>query len=249
MLRKIILLAGLSLVAGLSAYYISDITRDDIIAANAFARHVEAEPLTAGDIVSLSANGAMSRICDAVVATGGLNERPRSDLYFNRAMQVVVAGARLAEVVGLLEAGSADAIMVRRGLPFIGSESSLTAASYTYANPEDCTCAVARSLSMGVRVCNVSAALVQTSESRLGTDGRLDYQPVARSVAVHLGNYVMNLPEAAFQACGVPFTSAADSVQRRQCSEGQTLPVDVRLRRFLNLIDSEPLPVIDAALN
>jgi len=82
----------------------------------------------------------------------------------------------------------------------------------------------------------------------MGENGGFVSRPVQRSLAVVLRRHVVFMPEEAFEACGLPVTEAARNVQQQLCSDGSALPIDVRVRSFLNLIDSEPLVLQEVSL-
>lgn len=245
--REIKIAAVFMVIGGAAYYLISDITRKDIIAANAFARPVEAEPLSAGDIVVLpNERGSISRICNAVVSADVLENVPKSEFYFNRAQRIVAWSAELAEQMGLLEAKKAEDVVRSSGLTFVGSASSLMSNEFTYQNPEDCECLMARSMALGERVCTVSASLIETSEAWVNEGGEAKFRPVERSLAVTLRRHVVYLPQEVFESCGVPFTPEAKLVQQELCDDRTALPPDVRLRKYLNLIESKPFVVTKA---
>lgn len=241
MQRKIRLIVGLVICAFLIDFFISGITRKDIIAANDFSFAVQAEPLTAGDIVVLPKDGKLSRLCNAVVAPGQLETIPRSDIYFNRAQSTLGWSIALAERVGLMPRNGGENVLPGRKMTFIGNASSLLSQEYTYQNPETCECAMARALSVGEKVCSVSASLIETRETKVDEDGAIVGYPVHRSLAVVLRRHVMYVGPEVFESCGIPHTDKARIVGQQLCSDGNALPVDVRLRKMLNLIDREPL--------
>lgn len=242
MFNKITAFAAFAVVAGLFIYFISGITRMDIIAANEYSHQIPAELVTAGDIVVVPRNGKISRICNAVVATDHLDRNQKSEFYFNRADRIVGWVAGIGEWVGLGKGKGHELVASRAKLSFIGRSTSLNGVEYAYLNPESCECDMVRELALGERVCAVSASLIETREVLFGENGGYTTRPVQRSLAVVLRRHVLALPEKAFEACGVDYTAAAKSVQQERCpSDGRTLPIDVRVRKFLNLIDSERL--------
>jgi hypothetical protein len=243
MIIKITTYAFVAVVAVVAFLFLSDITRKDVIAANVATLQNALEPLSAGDIVMVSSRGQMSRLCNAAVAPGGLEKENRSELYFNRVMRVLISGVEMAEGFGFLKDGQTENMILRRDLPFIGESSCLMGTEYTYANPEACDCAVARTLSRGHKACNVSASLIETSEGWRAEDGKLFFRPVRRSIAVNLNRHVLYLPEAVFAKCNVPYSDEARVAMQTLCSDDESLPLDVKLRQMLNLIDSEPLEV------
>jgi hypothetical protein len=151
MFKKITSYVGLAALAVVAFLLLSDITRKDVIAANVSTLQNAPEPLTAGDIVMVSSGGQMPRLCNAVVKTGGLENDSRSELYFNRVMSVLISGVEMAEGFGFLAVGQTKKMVLRRDLPFIGESSSLMGSDYSYANPEDCECAIARAISVGTK--------------------------------------------------------------------------------------------------
>lgn len=247
MLRKLTILASSVTVVALGYFFISDITRKDVIAANAFPLQVAAEPLKAGDVVVATDRGGLSRICNAVVADNGFDLQTRSQIYYNRAQRIMAWTGNLAASVGLMDPVKANDIL-RTSIPFVGSASSLRTQEYTYVNPTACECAIARNLSRGDRVCAVNASLIETSEVITLEDGQITHQPVERALAVNLRRHVMFVPEETYQRCNIPYTDAARIAEQRLCSDDTTMPFDVRLRNALNLIDSEPLEIRESAL-
>lgn len=242
MLRKLTILAVCAAALALGYFLISDITRKDVIAANAFSRQVPAEPLKAGDIVVAPERGSLSRICNAVVADNGFALQTRSEIYYNRAQRIMAWTASLAGSVGLMDEVKANDIL-RTSIPFVGSASSLNTQEYTYANPTACECAIARNLSRGDRVCAVNASLIETSEVITLEDGQITHRPVERALAVNLRRHVVFVPEETYERCNIPYTDAARITEQQLCADDTTMPFDVRLRRSLNLIDSEPFEI------
>lgn len=244
MFRYITAVAAAIAMLAVGYFFISDITRKDVIAANAFTREVRVEPLKAGDIVVVPEKGAMSRICNAVVADDGFAITERSEVYFNRAQRIMAWSAGIAANFGLVDDKKASETL-RTNIPFIGSSSSLAVPEYTYANPTACECAMARSLARGDRVCGVSASLIETSEVMTLENGQITTRPVERAVAVNLRRHVMRLSPEAFANCGEDYSDKARITEQMLCTEKEdiTFPFDVKLRKRLNLIDSEPLHV------
>lgn len=247
MLRKLTILAACLAVIALGYFFISDITRKDVIAANAFPLQVAAEPLKAGDVVVATDRGGLSRICNAVVADNGFALEERSEIYYNRVQRIMAWTGGLAGSVGLMDPIKADNIL-RTSIPFVGNRSSLNNQQYSYANPTACECAIARNLSRGDRVCAVNASLIETSEVLTLENGQITHRPVQRALAVNLRRHVMIVDQGTYERCGIPYTDEARITEQQLCSDETTLPFDVRLRHWLNLIDSETLDIRTSAV-
>lgn len=241
MFRKLSITVGAIAGLSLGVYFISDITKKDIVAANAFARLAEAEPLSAGDIVVVPERGKMSRLCNARVAPEHLMAEEKSGRYFNRAHNIVATAARAAHAVGLISETRASAMIDRSELRFVGETSALNGGTYTYMNPDECQCAIVRSLARGERVCNVSASLIETGEVTQEQGGQSIIRPTKRSLAVTLKRHVIFMPPEVYAQCGVEYTEAARIAEQKLCTDGARLPLDVTLRDRLNLIDSTGL--------
>ena len=250
MLNRFLYFVGFVLCAGVLYFFLSDITRKDVIAANAFGVEVKAEALTAGDMVVLEETGGMSRLCNASVRPEDLEMEQRSGLYFNRARFIMDWATQLAQGVGLMAPGHAETTKLRSRVPFAGDSSTLSGMEYTYINAETCHCDVARALGRGDKVCTVSASLVETSTVLLEEDGSISVHPAGRrTLAVALRRHVNWLPDEVFRACGIDDLSDARLTMQELCSQGDLLPLDVRLRQKLNLIDHEELrPIAEASL-
>lgn len=249
MFKKIGIGLAFAAACSLGVYFFSDITRKDIAAANAFTRLAASEPLSAGDIVVVPKRGQMSRICNAVVTPTDLMGEERSGRYFNLSQKIVAAGVGAAKAIGLMGDARAKTILSRSEVAFVGKTSALSGAKYTYLNPEDCDCAIVRSLARGDRVCNVTASLIETGEvTQVNTDGELSIRPIQRSLAVTLGRHVMYVPPERFAACGVDHTDAAKLVQQQLCTGTSRLPLDVKVRQLLNLVDRETLDFATASI-
>lgn len=242
MLRNLAFIALSLAILAVAYFLISDITRKDIIAANAFTRQIQTEPLKAGDVVVASSDGRMSRICDAVLEEDGLTLERRSERYFNRAQRIMSSTVGWAVSVGLLDEPEAQDAL-RTSIPFVGNASSLALPQPEYANPTSCECAIARSLSRGEKVCQVNASLIETSEVVALDNGQITTRPVERAIAVTLKRHVFYIPRQTFENCNVEYSDKAKLAEQMLCAGDEKMPFDVKLRQVLNLIDSEPFLV------
>ncbi|MBE9639535.1 hypothetical protein [Salipiger mangrovisoli] len=239
MFRKFGIVAGIVLVLGIVYFFVSDITRKDVIAANSFSHESATEPLRAGDIVVLGETGAVSKLCDAVLSNPAAPE-PRAAVYYNRSSRILQEFVDVGHGLGFFP--DRNPVIVHGSIPFLGDSETLDGVSYNYANPDLCECAIVRSLAQGERVCTVNASLIETGEVLVGEGGKLLSRPIHdRTVAVTLRRHVVYMPPETFASCGVE-PGEALVTQQRLCDSNPRLPLDVRLRRSWNLIDREPLP-------
>ncbi|WP_353472923.1 hypothetical protein PVT71_02515 [Salipiger sp. H15] len=245
MIRKIAMIAGTVLVLGIVYFFVSDITRKDVIAANRFSYESATEPLRAGDIVVLGDGGTVSKLCDAVV-THPAEPEPRAAVYYNRSSRILQEFVDVGHGLGFFP--DRNPLAVHGSIPFLGDSETLDGVTYEYANAAQCECAIVRSLAQGERVCTVNASLIETGEVLVGEGGKLLSRPIHdRTVAVTLRRHVVFMPQETFDGCGVDLGSALVT-QQMLCDADPRLPLDVRLRRSWNLIDREPLPgLIDAS--
>lgn len=247
LIKRVGITVGVVATFALGIYFVSDITRKDIAAANAFTRLVESEPLSAGDIVVVPEKGPLSRICNAMIAPEDLTEEEKSGRYFNRAHNIIAASANIARSLNLLSEAKAKSIALRSELHFVGQTSALNGGTYTYINPDDCHCAIVRSLARGDRVCNVSSSLIETGIVTTRRNNQPVVRPVKRSIAVTLKRHVVRVPEAMYEACGVPYSPEARIAEQKLCTDKSRMPLDVKIRQKLNLIDTANLEQVIAA--
>lgn len=244
------LYAGLLLAtAWISLTYLTKVGAADVIAYKKYERpagpgHAEFLP---GDVVLLYDDGAMERLCDL---QGDIPEDAQAwnSTYVNSLGQsipfVQSVFVAVRDLIGPKSGEEVAAVVAAGSYRFNGLEQALGEVS-SAGLPDDCACRIARWSNRGTRACTVNAALVET---RIVQAEGVPPQTLNRTVAVTLARHTNFLMDAQYEACGLTPNDQSRIVQQRLCNEGgeEAFPLDVRVRRRLNLIEELPQSSIPA---
>ncbi len=240
--RTMLTIVG-GLAAGVLTYHVmSNVTQPDVIAYHQFDRAVGLEPIRAGDIVAVSADGQrMERICELNLDEAKLASQPIADLYFNDLGRHLGAFPEVVAWIAAGFAGGAAAAMTpsRDEMPFVGAKSVMREVTSAPRLAAACECEMARRLNARQPLCTAKATLVETFLGE-GVAGATP-APKQRTIAITFANYSNMVAEDTFRMCGLRKSDAAAQTEIKSCGGGERLPPDVRVRRWLNLIEAKPL--------
>ena len=239
----VLLLAG----AWIGLHTLTKVGKADVIAYKAYQRPAGPghDGLLPGDVVVLYRDGAMEPICDLQIEADARRDAALESTYVNTLGQslpfIVAVGNAFRGMMGLTPTDGADPLATPAGqFSFSGFERSIDVEGAAGLSGS-CECRIARAAARGDRVCTVNAALIEARDLPAGpSEGP---RTVTRTVAVTLARHTNFLPEDRFAACGVGYDEAARQVQQELCNDGQSLPLDVQVRRRLNLIEEVARPV------
>ena len=240
----VLLLAG----AWIGLHTLTKVGKADVIAYKAYQRPAGPghDGLLPGDVVVLYRDSAMEPICDLQLEADARRDAPLDSTYVNSLGQslpfIVAVGNAFRGMMGLSPTEDAGPLAAHAGqFSFSGFERSIDvegAAGLSGA----CECRIARAAARGDRVCTINAALIESVRVP-SADPATGVQTVTRTVAVTLARHTNFLPEERFAACNVVAGEAARQVQQELCNDGESLPLDVQVRRRLNLIEEVARPV------
>lgn len=246
----VLLLAG----AWIGLHYLTKVGKADVIAYKAYQRPAGPghDGLLPGDVVVLYRDGAMEPICDLQLEADARRDAPLDSTYVNSLGQslpfIVAVGNAFRGMMGLTPTDDAGPLAVNAGqFSFSGFERSIDVEGGAGLSGA-CECRIARAAARGDRVCTVNAALIEARDVPAGQAGAPDAlrtvtRTVTRTVAVTLARHTNFLPEERFAACNVVAGEAARQVQQELCNDGESLPLDVQVRRRLNLIEEVARPM------
>lgn len=237
MLKKLAVAGAALTAAAFATFYLTKVSEMDIFAYHTFDMPIQVQPLRAGEIVAVNDAGDIRRICDLDVTALEYDEDPVADVYFNSFRESLPDfAAYLAWVGSKIGLGEGVPIStVRRELPFVGRKSSLMIADGDVRMSQGCECRQAARLQIGQRVCVVNASLIETMRPQWPGESRMADNAVIRTVAVDLAYKSNWISDAAFKRCDIELTETAKQARQAKC--GGALPIDVRLRKYLGLID------------
>ncbi len=242
----VLLLAG----AWIGLHYLTKVGKADVIAYKAYQRPAGPghDGLLPGDVVVLYRDGAMEPICDLQIGADARRVETLESTYVNTLGQslpfIVAVGNAFRGMMGLTPTDDAGPLAAQAGqFSFSGFERSIDVEGAAGLSGS-CECRIARAAARGDRVCTVNAALIEARDVPAGQAGAPDaLRTVTRTVAVTLARHTNFLPEERFAACNVVAGEAARQVQQELCNDGESLPLDVQVRRRLNLIEEVARPV------
>ena len=235
-------------VSWVSLYYLTKVGKADVIAYREYQRAAGPghDGYLPGDVVVLYRDGGMERICDLAVESEDRKFASLQSTYVNSLGQslpfLVSVGHAFREILGLDNPDTSAPIDATSGeFSFSGFERSLSEIGQAGLS-DSCACKIARWSARGERVCTINAALIESQRVPLqsGDSAGPAFQSLTRTVAVTLARHTNFLPEESYAGCGVEMSDRVRQVQQELCNDGETWPIDVRLRRMLNVIDEKP---------
>ena len=248
MLRRLSLAVLLLAVAWIGLHYLTKVGKADVIAYKAYQRPAGPghDGLLPGDVVVLYRDSAMEPICDLQLEADARRDAPLDSTYVNSLGQslpfIVAVGNAFRGMLGLTPSDDAGPLAANAGqFSFSGFERSIDVEGVAGLS-DACECRIARAAARGDRVCTINAALIESVRVPV-SEAASGFQSVTRTVAVTLARHTNFLPEDRFAACGVPYGTAAQQVAQELCNDGEVLPLDVQMRRRLNLIDEVARPM------
>ena len=246
MLKTVSVSILLLAVSWMALHYLTKVGKADVIAYKAYQRPVGAGHygFLPGDVVVLYQDGDMERICDLQLETETRKVDTLESTYVNSLGQslpfLVAVGHAFRDMLGLPTPESGETVTATAGVfNFNGFERALNEVDHAGLS-EQCACQIARRSFRGERVCTINAALIETRQVPTNLRGHDVQDFHTRTVAVTLARHTNYLPEQSFAACGFEFNDQAQRVQQELCNDGEVLPLDVRMRRRLNLIEERP---------
>lgn len=241
----VLLLAG----AWIGLHYLTKVGKADVIAYKAYQRPAGPghDGLLPGDVVVLYRDGAMEPICDLQLEADARRDAPLDSTYVNSLGQslpfIVAVGNAFRGMMGLTPTDDAGPLAANAGqFSFSGFERSIDVEGAAGLSGS-CECRIARAAARGDRVCTINAALIEARDVPAGQAGADALRTVTRTVAVTLARHTNFLPEERFAACNVVAGESVRQVQQELCNDGESLPLDVQVRRRLNLIEEVARPV------
>lgn len=248
MLRRLSLAVLLLAFAWIGLHYLTKVGKADVIAYKAYQRPAGPghDGLLPGDVVVLYRDSAMEPICDLQLAADARHDAPLDSTYVNSLAHsvpfIVTVGNAFRGMMGLSPTDDAGPLAANAGeFSFSGFERSIDVEGVAGLSGA-CECRIARAAARGDRVCTINAALIESVRVPV-SDAASGFQSVTRTVAVTLARHTNFLPEDRFAACGVIYGTAAQQVGQELCNDGEVLPLDVQMRRRLNLIDEVARPM------
>ncbi|WP_299842019.1 hypothetical protein [uncultured Roseovarius sp.] len=240
MSKKIMALLGLVGALALGQLILLDIIYPDVIAANRFPRQTTASPVTAGDFVVIEADGPR-RLCSGQVVDEELETDDRTGIYFNRVAKSVYSVASL-----FVDEEKARVLTTNKSIAFSGQSSALKTGQPGYNSLQDCKCKIAEAWMNQRQVCMVESSLVETAIVDVVDGSPTVLRRVNRSIAVSLKADPVILPDFVFKQCGFERKNPSAVLgQQISCAskgkEEQQMPLDVKLRRLLGVIQKEHL--------
>lgn len=251
-LRSGAIIVILLAVGWMSLHFLTKVGTADVIAYNEFQRPAASgtRQLSAGDVVILYDNGDMMPICDLNLEQSKFADTDMTSSYVNTLAESLPFFARVAHTFGAIS-GNGKATkdldtspVFSSHLIFQGKEFSLREISSAPIT-DTCQCEMAQWATRGIRVCTVNAAMVETRNISTPEGPKTS----SRTVAVTLARHTNFVTPQQFENCKIEPTKESQVVQQRLCNDGQgQLPLDVRARRLLNLIDERPFSTVSAVV-
>lgn len=230
------------LVGALFVHFMTNVTQPDVIAYHQLDYPVALDPIRAGDIVAISADGLrLERICELNLDQAKLASQPIADLYFNDLGRQFSSFPELVGwvVAGFPADGAAKLSPSRDAMRFVGAKSSIREVNSAPNLSLACECEMARRLNARQRVCTAKATLIETI---LGPrHGDAPPETKERTVAITFASMSNLVPPERFRLCNLSKSDAAAQTEAQSCGSASRLPADVKLRRWLNLIEARQL--------
>lgn len=219
------------------------ITDNDVSAYNAYRQGAQAVPLSAGDIVTINADGDYEPLCQPSFSEAAYIREDRAGLYFNRLEQAWGLLLTGMAQIKLISDDKAKGYVAQSRIAFVGKTSSLRPeAVEEYRDLATCPCQVAQAVARGETVCQINASLTETNQVEMGATGELQIRPSSTTWAINVRQTPFVPPTDGYwpEHCEVP--TKRTSTPATSCTNYHRLPFDVRMRNTFNLIGRQDLP-------